>query len=485
MFCLGCVAEPEAPQGIDMAREVRIGLQGEPTSLDPHLQDELYARTVLANVYEALVTFDANLRLRPALAANWINPDDYTWIFELRPGATFHDGRPVTVGDIVASLERAKNHPGSRVSGYLVAVDRVRAVDAEHIEIRTIRPYPILLNKLSFVAIVPADAPERIRRPIGSGPYRLQAINLPGRFRLTAVDADPGAVSTADFLVLPSAARRLDLVSEGEIDLAMAPGSVRESGNPAVRITSLASLSVTYLQLPVDRAPFDDRRVRQAFDLAVDRRQLVQELHGGAAEPAGQLVSPQVFGYVPDLEPSTRDLPRARQLLEAAGFPGGLEFVLEVREGREVGTLLDQLADAGLRGTLRVSPWPELYPRLARGEVEVYLGAWQCSSGDASDLFDHKLHSYQPRLGYGDANSNGYSNPQLDAQIEASGEIFTMAERRRALEEVMRAAMFDLPLVPLVVPYDAWAVRSGIDWRPRLGGLILVSEIRRRFRGHA
>src|SRR5690606_38196974 len=99
-----------------------------------------------------------------------------------------------------------------------------------------------------------------------------------------------------------------------------------------------------------------------------------------------------------------------------------------------------------------------------------------CSSGDASDLFDHKLHSYEPGLGYGDANSNGYHNPALDAQIEASGEIFTMAERRRALEEVMRRPMADRALVPLVVPYGAWAVRSGIDWRPRLGGLILVSE---------
>ncbi len=483
LLCLGCAAEPEAVQRVDVEREVRIGLQGEPTSLDPHLQDELYARTVLANVYESLVTFDANLRLRPALAANWINPDDYTWIFELRPGATFHDGRPVTVDDIVASIERAKNHPSSRVSGYLVAVDSVRAVDAAHIEIRTIRPYPILLNKLSFVAIVPADAPERIERPIGSGPYRLQAINLPGRYRLTAVDFAPGRVAAADFLVLPAAERRLDLLGQGEIDLAMAPGGMRESGDPAVRITSLASLSVTYLQLPVDRPPFDDSRVRQAFDLAVDRRQLVLDLHGGAAEPAGQLVSPQVFGYVPDLEPSARDLPRARQLLREAGFADGLEFVLDVREGREVGTLLAQLEEAGLRGTLRVSPWPELYPRLARGEVEVYLGAWQCSSGDASDLFDHKLHSYEPGLGYGD--SNGYHNPELDAQIEASGEIFTMAERRRALEDVMRRAMADLPLVPLIVPYDAWAVRSGIDWRPRLGGLILVSEIRRQVRGHA
>src|SRR5690606_8388106 len=127
------------------------------------------------------------------------------WTFELRPGATFHDGRPVTVDDIVASLERAKNHPGSRVSGYLVAVDSVRAVDAEHVEIRTIRPYPILLNKLSFVAIVPADAPERIERPIGSGPYRLQAINLPGRFRLTALDDAATTIEVADFLVLPSA----------------------------------------------------------------------------------------------------------------------------------------------------------------------------------------------------------------------------------------------------------------------------------------
>lgn len=478
----GCAPQPPALD-LTAQRPFQVALHGEPTELDPHLQDELYARVVLANVYESLVEFDAELRLRPALAVRWTNPDDLTWVFELREGARFHDGRLVEADDVVESFERARSHRGSRVSGYLVAVEEVRALDERRIEVRTARPYPILLNKLSFVAIVPRDAPDRIVRPIGSGPYRLAMTGLAERYRLVRVpEAAPVGPEQADFVVVPSESRRVELLESGDADLASAAG-LQLGPESGLRSATIASLSVTYLQLPVSRGPFADRRVRRAFDLAVDRARLVDELQRGAGEPAGQLVGPQVFGYVPDITPPRRDVSAARQLLADAGYPDGLDFVLEVREGREIGSLVEQLAEAGLRAEPRFSRWSELYPRLAGGEVEVYFGAWQCSSGDASDLFDAKLHSAGVSPGYGDANSNGYSNPALDRLIAASGEVFAMAERRRILEQAMRLVVDDLPLIPLLVPYDSWAVRAGVEWRPRLGGLILLSEIRQPGRG--
>jgi peptide/nickel transport system substrate-binding protein len=473
-----CGSEP-SPEVVE--RPLHVALHGEPSKLDPHLQDELHARSLLANIYEALVAFDAQLRLRPALATRWTNPDDLTWVFELREGARFHDGRPVEAADVVASLARAREHPSSRTSGYLVSVAQVRALDDRRVELRTARPYPILLNKLSFVAIVPRDAPELISRPIGSGPYRLVGLGAGGRYRLELAEpaTAPGFPIAADVSVVLDENRRLSLVGEGDLDLARVPGSFATRHDPGIRVSTIASLSVTYLQLPLNRGPFADLRVRRAVDLAVDRARLVDELEGGAAEPAGQLVGPQVFGYVPEIEPRPRDVVEARRLLDEAGYPNGFDFVLEVREGREVGSLIEQLAEVGLRAELKVSRWPELYPRLARGEVEVYLGAWSCSSGDASDLFDHKLHTQDLERGYGSSNFNDYSNAVLDRLIETSSEVFAMTERRRILEQAMRLAIDDLPLVPLLIPYDSWAMRPEIQWRPRLGGVVLVSEIRR------
>src|SRR5260370_1203951 len=97
--------------------------------------DEVATHWVLDNIYDSLVTFDADMHVRPALAAGWDNPDDLTWRFQLRPGVRFQNGRPVGAADVVVSLERARSHPQSKMSGYLVEVAAVRAVDRHTVQV--------------------------------------------------------------------------------------------------------------------------------------------------------------------------------------------------------------------------------------------------------------------------------------------------------------------------------------------------------------
>lgn len=112
------------------APPLRIAMPSAPTSLDPHLQDEVNTFSVLGNIYEGLTEFDADMQVQPALAVRWENPDDLTWRFHLRRGVRFHDGRPLTAADVVFSLNRARSHPQSRVASYLVAVRDVQALDS-------------------------------------------------------------------------------------------------------------------------------------------------------------------------------------------------------------------------------------------------------------------------------------------------------------------------------------------------------------------
>ena len=108
-----------------------------------------------------------------------------------------------------------------------------------------------------------------------------------------------------------------------------------------------------------------------------------------------------------------------------------------------------------------------------------YYGSWQCASGDASDLFDNKIHTRDSARGYGDSNSNGYSNPALDKLIESSGATLNMNERRRILESAMRLLAADLPLIPLAVPYNLYGVRTDLAWAPRLDSRIQAANMRR------
>jgi len=140
----GCAAEPASQDP-----PLRIGVHGDPSSFDPHLQSEVIAQWVLGNVYDTLVAFDVNMGLEPWLAERWENPSDRVVRFHLRDGVTFHDGRLLTAEDVAFSLERARHHPASRSAGALVGIEEVRLLDARTIELHTAAPYPILLNKLT------------------------------------------------------------------------------------------------------------------------------------------------------------------------------------------------------------------------------------------------------------------------------------------------------------------------------------------------
>lgn len=466
-------------------RPLRVALQAAPSSLDPHLQDEAVAGSVLANVFEGLIALDRGMRFLPALAERWENPDDLTWIFHLRPGVTFHDGTALLAADVLFSLDRVRSDPGSRKGGYLVAVSSWRAIDAATIEIKTVRPYPILLNKLALVLIVPRGAPTPIERPIGTGPYRLVGRDA-AHVELAAYPGYWGGAPRFRRLELAfvnDSAQRVDGLLAGRYDLVTEVAAAdlgRLRGASQVRFEDSDTLQVAYLQLRVDRPPFDDPRVREAIHLALDRDALAREMAGGLAAPIGQMVGPNVFGYAPDLKLPLRDLGRARSLLAAAGHPNGVEVELEFRSGRDVEPVRRQLAEAGITVRPRPLPWDALFPRMLAGEPSFYAGTFVCTSADASDLFDAKVHSHDAASGYGSAHTPGVGSTSLDRLIERAAAATDMGDRRRMLGQCMRELMGELTLIPLYVPHTQFGVRRDLQWLPRLDGYVLGREVRRR-----
>ena len=104
-------------------RSVRIGLSAGTTTLDPHLQNTVQAASILSNIYDTLVAFDAQMRIEPGVATEWSNLDDLTWRFELRDDVQFHDGTRLDAEDVICSLKRARFHPETKASGNLVSIE--------------------------------------------------------------------------------------------------------------------------------------------------------------------------------------------------------------------------------------------------------------------------------------------------------------------------------------------------------------------------
>ena len=472
----------------EAAGPLRIALHGDPSTLDPHLQAEAIAQSVLGNFYDTLVTFDAEMRLVPALVERWESPDDLVWRFYLRQGVRFHDGRPLTSADAVASLERARSHPRSKQAGALVPIDGIRVVDERVFEIATATPYPILLNKLAFLYIVPQDSGEEILRPVGTGPYRLARTGLPepGEPLLLEASPDhwrgPAPEPEVELFFVADPGERLRRLEDGEVDFIdeVPPEAVASlAARDDLQVKWRTSLTVAYLQMKVAEVPFSDPRVRQAVDLALDRQALVRSILDGEGQPVGQMVSSNVFGYAPDLEPVERDLEAARRLLAEAGYPDGFTATLELRAGRQAEPIRDQLAEAGIRVELVERPWSEMYPRLQSGAVAFYFGSWVCLSGDASDLLDQKIHTRDLERGYGPSNSNGYSNPEIDRLIEDSGRRLDMVQRREILKQALRRLAADRAFLPLYTPYVLYGARRSLVWTPRQDEQIYAFEMRR------
>lgn len=472
----GSCRKPEGP--------LRIAVHSAPQSLDPHLQDEVLTTSILANVYDALTEFDGESKIVPALASEWRNPDEKTWVFRLRHGVRFHDGRPVTADDVVFSLERARRNPGTGLASYLVEVDSIRSVGSDTVEVRTRRPFAALLAKLTPIAIVPSDSPSGITRPVGTGVYRWVR-SAPESVELVPFDEGWRTGRNAlpvTFVVDGDPRGRLRRLLAGEVDLA---ADLPEEAVPELRRSAgfrgivLPGSTVEYLRLSRDVEPFRDRRVRQAVDLALDRTAYLAAAHAGIGQPVGQLVGPGVFGFAPDLRSTTRDLPRARALLAEAGHPAGLDLVLEYRPGRRGDVLAVQLAEAGLRVTPREVPWTELHPRIRRGEVGFYFGGVVSQTAEASDVLDGFVHTRDEARGYGATNHSRYSNPRVDALIESAAAARDLVRRRELLQQAMRGVMEDLYLIPIAGLYEVYGVRSGIRFSPRLDRKLLGRDISR------
>jgi peptide/nickel transport system substrate-binding protein len=439
---------------------------------NPPAANESYTFEMNRWVLGAPVALDRGLNVVPALAEHWLTPDDRTFVLELRAGLEFSDGRPASARDVAASLEA-----GSRLAwpnlGYLSTIDGVRALDERRIEVRAVRPDPTLLARLAWGFVVPAEACDKRPVPaIGTGPYTLESWT-PGSGFVFARNphywGEPAPFDHADFHVVPDDAARLALVEKGEADLAdFVPPEAwqRLEREQPLRLVVGPGHRVLFLGLRVDRPPFADPRVREAFDLALDRGAIVARVLSGRGSVANQLLPRGAVGHVPELPPARHDLERARALLRAAGFGPGRKlrldgpsnrYVKDVEIMREVAR---QLAEVGVDVLVNPLEKTALYRLLAKAGSDFYLLGWASESGDGADTFEvlfpapdeHGAHA-NPALAQ--TNASGFRDAELERITREAQSSTNLRARAAVLRRAFRRLSELRPVLPLVVQPEA------------------------------
>ena len=469
---------------------VTVAVAADITALFPNGgQNDVTTAAYNASIFQGLVALDPQLRLRPALAERWENPDDRTYVFTLRPDARFSDGSPVTAGDVAASLNAV--HPrGWETRDYLQALDSARALDDRRVEVRTHAVSLGFLTRLPWGYVLPARVLDQRPVPaLGSGPYVIEG-RQPGRelvLRRNFHHAGPRpAFERARFVVIPDAARRVELVRHGQADVAahVPPELAAQlAGPPGPRALRHTGAETLYLALRVDRPPFSDVRVREAFDLALDRAELVRRTLPGGAQAASQLVPPTILGHARDIRAPRLDRARARQLLAEAGFAAGLKLRLDGPANRYAGDLaiLDelarQLATVGVRVEVNAQPKGRFYELIDSGASSAHLLGWTCLSGDAGDVLEALLHS-RDASGLGLWNTLGLADAELDRLIERAGRAVSDGERGEALRAASARVAELRAVLPLLRPDEIFAVSPRLDWTPPLDGALRPAEMR-------
>lgn len=466
----------------------RYALGTEPITLDPARVRDIYALSVIQQVFDGLVQFDDDLDVIPGLARFWeVSSDRLTWTFHIRPGVKFHNGREVTAEDFVYSFTRlmepktgapsswfSEHVRGAKafIKGEAEKIDGLRALDRYTLQILLSKPYvPFLSTLASFLAkVVPWEDVERLgnqfgRQPVGTGPFRFVDWTPGQEIRLQANEAYFEGRPFLDQLRYPffPGERRqaiLPAFKKGEVEDAPVPIALpiaerqRFVGNSHYRFFRKPILATLFLWLNTSESPLNNPKVRRAINLAIDHQRIHSTIRQNLQVQARGILPPGIRGYNPNRQGYPYDPAQARQLLSMAGYPQGnglppielWSVSAQPMALAELKAIQEDLQQVGITVELRnINSWKDYITHiLGKRPGAMCRYAWYADIPDPDNFLFVLFHSQ------GAYNYANYRNPQVDRLLE---EARREPDKQRRIEIYRKAEdliMQDAPIVPLV-----------------------------------
>ncbi|MEO6326137.1 MAG: ABC transporter substrate-binding protein [Thermoanaerobaculia bacterium] len=496
-FLLGaCAREPASPAKL-------VVLAGRDVDgLDPHAAGALWqTQSLLSNVYETLITVDPSMTLVPQLAVSWSNPSETSWEFQLRPRIPFHSGGVLRSEDVVFSILRARDHPKSILREALADVVEARALVGDRVRIEMRHPDAFLCARLRDVYIASQACVEQKGDAgfdggsCGTGFYRVLSRKPGTSIALASFAEHWGAVASITNVVVvprrygdPLAAPFITPGSRLLFGAEPIPGGpLLQRASKEADAHPQPSLTITYLGFDLHGAetsgvrlpgggrtnPFLDRRVREAIDLAIDRKAVLSSQRGLGFVPT-QLIPPSVLGFDPALRAAPADRVRARALLRETPYPDGFGVDLVVRDlmNSFAEPVVEGLAAIGIRANVRSLPEDAYFKALDAHEGSLYILRFSCRGADAQEFLDRWVHTADRRMGYGEINYSydACPVPELDAEIEGARRELDAASRNSRLRSVMARVTAERLAIPILHPSDCAYTSKDLAWTPRADG---------------
>lgn len=474
---------PEAPAAGGQAPILTIGVGQEAVGLDPHIVTSFSSMRRLDLLYSRLVRLDENMSIVPDLAESWEIPDNKTYIFNLRKGVKFHNGREMTAEDVKYSLERildpAVASPGR---SFISSISSIEVLDKYRVRLNLSAPLASLLDALTSnnISIVPKEAVAEHgnlqRVAVGTGPYMLKEWVVDNSMTLVR-NPDyflPGlpVTDTIIYRVIPEEASLLAGVRSGNLDFATINdgATIRQaSADKSVVVMSKPGINIRVFSFNNQKKPFDDIRVRQAVTLALDRSEILTMAEYGMGAITGPVpVSAKSWAIPPAQLPFARpDIAKAKSLLAEAGYPNGFTFDIVCASTYEGGlavaqVIQNQLKNIGLTANLDVVEWGNYINRWVKREF-VTMVELRGGSAEPDRFLFRSLHST------GGVNNFMFADAEVDKLLDLGRVQTVPAERKVTYDKVQVMLTEKAPLVFLYSPNENQVVSPKVEGFKQIG----------------
>jgi peptide/nickel transport system substrate-binding protein len=487
LLAVSCVVAGCSRSSATAPGTVTFLIESMPASLDPRIGTDVQSERLHSLLFSGLVERDARMNIHGDLAETWESPDALTYVFHLRRGVQFHDGRPLTSADVKFTFDSILSNAIStpKRSSFRM-VKQIDAPDPATVIFHLSEPYASFLWNLARPAmgIVPQGAGvDFAAHPIGSGPFRFISATQdedvalarnPNYFRT------PPLIDAVRFRVVPDAVVRALELRKGTADIEV--NSLTSDmvsvlhKNGELDVSEQPGTNYSYIAVNFDDAALAHREVRQALACATDRATIVRYLLRGQARVADDVLPPNSWAFEPNVDRYDYDPARAEQLLDGAGYPrradlGGMRLHLVLKTStdeaaRSLGAVLqEQWRRVGVDLELRSLELATLFADITRGSFQLYYFRW-VGGNDDPDIFEFIFSSH--RMPPDGANRGHYRNPRLDALVDQARVEPDLGRRRQLFAEVQRIVAEDLPYLNL------WYMDNVSVHRRRVGGIALT-----------
>lgn len=458
---ISCGKEKESTKQVATPKENKLiyTQSSESVTLHPHEATDVYSRRIISNIFDRLIETDENLKIVPGLAESWEQVSPTELKFNLRKGVKFQNGDELTSEDVKYTLENAKK--SSKVGTLYSAIDTVETPDKYTAIVKTSAPSGSLIHHLTHItaSILNKNYYENTKdvnhAPMGTGAYSLVEWKPGSYMTLKRNDGyfrGKPAIEIVEVRGIPEENSRVIAIETGEHHIT---GDIDSIGRKIlgdrkdIRVEEISSLGVGYLGINTEKGALQDKNVRKAIAMGINRDIIIESVLNGAVEKANSILGPGVVGYSKETTPFEYNPEEAKKLLEDSGYKDlSLTLVTSNNELRkQMSEIIQaQLKEIGIDVKIEILEWAAFLSATGTGKSDLFMLGWSNSSGDADYGIGSVLHS---NMKGSSGNRSFFNNPTFDALLDKGKVELDSTKRSELYAQAQNIMNEEVPILPI------------------------------------